>query len=396
MNEARPETRHAPRSDASSLRLLYIDWLRGLAVLIMILWHSLDSWTAPSERAGAPFAVIIFLGGWAAPLFLFLAGVSVALSGARPLVLGNRVSSAQRGGPSPQSDRRAIGWRLQKRGWQVFGLAHLFRLQSFLLNPAASWSSLLKPDILNILGLGLVAVAFCWSRATTRARELLWLIAPAAVIVLMAPASRLWEWPAHLRPYAPRLEAYIRPVSGMGVFSVFPWLAFVFAGAFIGSRMAAAPGRGDDGSFQGRLALSGIATILAGIVGIYLPSLTPSSFWTTSLSFFLIRAGAMTLMLTAAWLWLRRPAAAHYSPVIVLGRASLFVYWVHVELAYGFFSYPLHNALPLPWAMAAFVMLTAFMLGLTVLWNRRRRPIVPAYLSPNVTSHSPDIASIPA
>ena len=374
------------RASARSPRLLYVDWLRGLAVLIMILWHSMDAWTAPSDRGGRSFAVIIILGGWAAPLFLFLAGVSVPLAG------GARAPGALK----DDDRRRAAGWRLQKRGWQVFGLAHLFRLQSFLLNPTASWSSLLKPDILNILGIGLVAVAFCWSRATTRVRELVWLVAPAAVIVLIAPASRIWAWPALLRPYAPRLEAYIRPVSGMGVFSVFPWLAFVFAGAFIGSRMAGAQGHGDDASFQRRLGVAGFGVVLAGLVGMYLPSLTSSSFWTTSLSFFLIRTGAMTLGLTAAWLWLRRPAAAHFSPMMVMGRASLFVYWVHVELAYGFFSAPIHYVLPLPWALAAFGMLTALMLGLTVLWNRRRRPLVPAYLSPSATSRDPDMASVPA
>jgi uncharacterized membrane protein len=381
----------AERPAARSPRLLYIDWLRGLAVLIMIFWHAMDAWTAPWARGGTSFAIVIVLGGWAAPLFLFLAGVSVPLAG--------EASIRRSPGPSgPGALARAhAGWRLQKRGWQVFGLAHVFRLQSFLLNPTASWSSLLKPDILNILGLGLVAVAFCWSRATTRLREGFWLLLPGAAIVLLAPASRLWSWPALLRPYAPRLEAYIRPVSGMGVFSVFPWLAFVFVGAFVGSRMVRARGRGDDALFQRRLASSSLGVVLAGLVGMYLPSLTSSSFWTTSLSFFLIRTGAMTLGLTVAWLWLRRPTAARYSPMIVMGRASLFVYWVHVELAYGFFSYPLHYALPLPWALAAFGVFTAFMLGLTVLWNRRRRPMVPAHLTPiDTTSHHPDIASIPA
>jgi hypothetical protein len=251
-----------------------------------------------------------------------------------------------------------------------------------LLNPTASWSSLLKPDILNILGLGLVAVAFCWSRATSRAREVLWLILPAAVIVFMTPASRLWAWPSLLRPYAPRLEAYIRPVSGMGVFSVFPWIAFVFVGAVIGNWIADARAGGEDARFQARLGLSALGIFLCGVAGMRLPALTSSSFWTTSLSFFLIRIGTMTLAITAAWLWLRRPTAAHFSPMIVMGRASLFVYWVHVELAYGFFTYPLHYVLPLAWALAAFVTFTAFMLGLTVLWNRRRRPLVPAYLSP--------------
>ena len=41
--------------------------------------------------------------------------------------------------------------------------------------------------------------------------------------------------------------------------------------------------------------------------------------------------------------------------MIVFGRASLFVYWVHVELAYGWFTQPLHQALPLPWAIGAFL-----------------------------------------
>ena len=67
-------------------RLAYLDWLRGLAVLIMILWHTMDSWTSPAARHNAMFAFITLAGGWAAPLFLFLAGVSVALAGESSLI----------------------------------------------------------------------------------------------------------------------------------------------------------------------------------------------------------------------------------------------------------------------------------------------------------------------
>ena len=67
---------------------------------------------------------------------------------------------------------------MQKRGWQVFLLAHLFRFQSFLFNPNAKWSGLLKPDILNILGLGLAGTSFLMGRATTAAKPMgLWLLA---------------------------------------------------------------------------------------------------------------------------------------------------------------------------------------------------------------------------
>jgi hypothetical protein len=57
--------------------------------------------------------------------------------------------------------------------------------------------------------------------------------------------------------------------------------------------------------------------------------------------------------------------------MVLFGRTSLFVYWVHVELAYGVFSTPLHGALSLRGALIAYVMFTVFMLGLAVAWQRR-------------------------
>jgi uncharacterized membrane protein len=324
----------------------------------MIFWHSMDSWTAASGRTGHAFEAVTFIGGWAAPLFLFLAGVSIPLAGARS-----------------ERTRADAGATLQKRGWTVFGLAHLFRLQSFLLNPAASWSSLLKPDILNILGLGIVATAFCWSRATTPVRRVVWLLAPAAVIVLLAPGSRVWMWPEFFRAYAPRLEAYVRPVAGMGVFSVFPWLAFVFVGAFIGEWMATHGPSVDASAFQWRVAGGAVFVGAVGAVGTFLPSVNGSEFWSTSVSFFLLRVAVMMLMLGLAWFWSRAS-----DPMVQLGRASLFVYWVHVELAYGFFSQPLHYALPLPGAIAAFGLLTLLMWWAAGLWLGRRGPWIPPIL----------------
>jgi uncharacterized membrane protein len=328
----------------------------------MVLWHSLDAWTRPSDRTGLTWATIVLLGGWAAPLFLFLAGVSVALAGS---------SRLKKGIP-----RRDVGWRLQKRGWQIFGLAHLFRLQSFLLTPTASWSSLLKPDILNILGLGLAAGAFCWTRATTRWRQIVWLLAPAAAIVLTTPFSRQWLWPEWFRPHLPRLEAYIRPVQGQGVFSVFPWVAFVFVGAAIGSFIAASPSTAPE-STQRRLALVGGSLCLAGAIGAFLPSLTPSAFWTTSASFFLLRVGMMTLAFPLVWLWLRGRRVDGVAPMLAFGRASLFVYWVHVEMVYGVPSAGWHTRLPLGWALVAFVTFTATLVGAAKLWIAWDGPIVP-------------------
>ncbi|MEO8070944.1 MAG: acyltransferase family protein, partial [Acidobacteriota bacterium] len=71
-----------------SSRRPYIDWLRGIAVLIMIMWHSIDSWSVSDDRANFAFTTFTFFAGWAAPLFLFLAGVAVPFAAASQLARG--------------------------------------------------------------------------------------------------------------------------------------------------------------------------------------------------------------------------------------------------------------------------------------------------------------------
>ena len=173
------------------MRRVYIDWLRGLAVAIMIEAHTIDSWTAASSRTSTVFHLLQFLAGWAAPLFLMLAGVSIVLSAQAKLRKTPDVSRVRRS--------------LVRRGWQIFGLALLFRLQSFALTPGTNWRGLLKPDILNVMGLAMVAGALCWSRGTSRfARAMAWLM-PALAVAVCASWAVDWEWPSHLPS---RFEAY--------------------------------------------------------------------------------------------------------------------------------------------------------------------------------------------
>ena len=61
-------------------RRTYLDVLRGVAVLVMIEAHVIDSWTRAADRHSAAFGKSLILGGFGAPLFLFLAGVAVAMS----------------------------------------------------------------------------------------------------------------------------------------------------------------------------------------------------------------------------------------------------------------------------------------------------------------------------
>src|SRR5689334_20457711 len=115
----------------------------------MIEAHVIDSWTRAADRGSRAFGESLILGGFGAPLFLFLAGIGAVLSAG---------SKARRSGDDAGAARA-----VQKRGLQIFALAFLFRLQSWVLGgfTAPAWS-MLKVDILNVMGPAIIVAAMLW------------------------------------------------------------------------------------------------------------------------------------------------------------------------------------------------------------------------------------------
>src|SRR5512142_2133719 len=60
-------------------RLAHIDWMRGLACVLMFQTHCYDAWLSPANRNTTFFMWSQLGGTLPAPLFLFLAGISFAL-----------------------------------------------------------------------------------------------------------------------------------------------------------------------------------------------------------------------------------------------------------------------------------------------------------------------------
>jgi uncharacterized membrane protein len=327
----------------------YLDLLRGVAVLIMIEAHLVDSWTRTADRDGTAYSLAIILGGFGAPLFLFLAGVSVALSAG---------AKARRG-----SDRGEAAAAVAHRGAQIFGLAFLFRVQAWILG----WSSpraLLKVDILNIMGPAIAAAAGLWRLAgSVRGRAAAFGAATLA-IAFLTPVIRL----APIGALPDAVEAYIRPVPYLSNFVFFPWVAFVFAGALAGVLIDATHDRAHEVRVVRALTLAGAITAAGAFGASFLP--TPYAhtyFWTTSPAFFFLRTGLLTASIGLAYLWGTRPGGEErWSPLQQLGRTSLFIYWIHVELIYGHISRPLHGRLTLTQAAVAYVLFTALMLVCSV------------------------------
>src|SRR5271166_4687857 len=62
-----------------SSRLAWIDWMRGLACVLMFQTHCYDAWLGGDARNTNFLKGSQLLGTLPAPLFLFLAGISFAL-----------------------------------------------------------------------------------------------------------------------------------------------------------------------------------------------------------------------------------------------------------------------------------------------------------------------------
>jgi uncharacterized membrane protein len=341
-------------------RQAYLDRVRGLAVLVMIEAHVLDGWTRVAERQRPGFIYAMILGGFAAPLFLFLAGVSLALSAE---------SKYRKSGDLKRS------WRVvQKRGWQIFGLAFLFRLQSFILTGGYSVIGLLKVDILNVMGPAIAFAGLAGERVKTRAGRAVLFAAIAVAIAMLTPVVRLT--PA-LNWLPDPIEWYVRPSPTRTNFTLFPWAGFVFAGAVVGVVVDWLRRAEHTLRVQMALAAASVVVAVAGYAASFLPSIYErSEFWTSSPTFFFLRVGLIALLLPLAYLWERAPwrgMVSRWSPIEELGRASLFVYWIHVEMVYGFISRPLRRNLSFEAAIVAYVLFSAFLLGLVLLKNRRMR-----------------------
>ena len=312
----------------SGRRLPFVDWLRGIGVLIMIEAHVFDAWMRLPDRATVHFKYARILAGWAAPTFLFLAGLSLTMAMGRQLGKGGSARDVARSG--------------LRRGWRIVGLAFLFRLQSVLLS-GGTLRTLLKVDILNVMGLAMVATAAVWSLGRRPWPRALLLILAAAIISLVTPLVRLAGWP---EPLPDALEAYLRPVAGRATFTLFPWAGFVLAGGAAGLAMA----RLVDGDSQRRLmgwfAGGGVVATALGYGLSWLPSpYVDSQFWTSSPTFFLLRCGVLLLALAGTWA-LTPQLTGRWTTLgrwlTTLGTSSLFVYWVHIEIVYGLISRPLH------------------------------------------------------
>jgi uncharacterized membrane protein len=191
--------------------------------------------------------------------------------------------------------------------------------------------------------------------------------------------------PAHFPTFLPApLTSYIGGQRPMSWFGLFPWAAWAFVGLAIGHVWVRA------GRSPRREALTYLGTGAAGLAlmgGVLLvrkwnpyiihypndlvQQMGPGTFF--------YRLGLNLVFALLAYA-VARLVVGRFSMMRQLGRTSLFVYWIHVDLCYGLVSRRFHGALDMTQATAGFVLMTGAMLLVSLAktrywdtWRRQRR-----------------------
>lgn len=414
------------KSEGAAARLPHIDALRGLAVIFMILLHAADGWLRPGLRDGLGWFVIRTVGGQAAPLFLLLAGVGIGIGWAKEVA----PASAQQGAgqraprvPVPLLFRgleiALAGYALRLVMWWVdsgaivrpsgyfggsllalgyFGLwralnaqrpssargvadprlwalAALGSIVIGLLYVAsrepASIATLLRPDVLHTIGIATALIAAL--APVLRGRFLLtWSLAIGVALITPALSKMLpGAWPGAIAGYlAPFLPSADAPLPGR--FPLCPWLAHALVGTVLGQAwgVAARSGRGEEAAVQWAVFGAALALICCESVP-ETASLLVREPYLTPLVRVHYRIG-LSIVLGALCVLLAQPRFPGQRSLLTLGRASLFVYCVHLEFTFGLLAHPIRRALGYAEFGLGTILLVALMTAVSPLWLRMR------------------------
>jgi uncharacterized membrane protein len=290
-------------------RLLFADWLRGWALLVMIETHVFNAFLAPEFRPTSWFSRLNFINGLVAPSFLFVSGFVFLVAAQKRL-----------------EELRTFG----KSFWKQIGRVAMIWAIAYIMHLPADY--LRKVDVLHCIALTWVFLLLSLIAIRSERVQRAWLTACIAALSGLAPLVYSLE----LRPVLPTpLAAYFNDKT-QSLFPIFPWSAFMLAGTLCASVFLPAKRRGRELQCMTGVAVVGAAMAL---LGYFLPPLrflpeAEATTWKADPRIFLLRLGSVLLLLGACWLYgvFRSPSQ---SVLLDVSRESLLVYVAHLMLIYG-------------------------------------------------------------
>lgn len=208
-------------------RIHAFDWLRGVAVVVMIQTHAVVLLQKALE-GDALFRRLMLIDGLVAPSFIFSAGFALALVQVRVALAARSLPADQRESARSKQAKKSL-----KRIAEVLAVATLVNLIWFRLDEP-KW--LLRLDILHCIGLSLLLVLPLLTLLGARPGLLRWvLLALAGVIFGLAPIAERAGGVASI--FLNTRVGALDDTLG-SAFPLFPWSGYVFLGGSFGATVA--------------------------------------------------------------------------------------------------------------------------------------------------------------
>jgi uncharacterized membrane protein len=292
-------------SAAPRERLRALDWLRGIAVLVMAECHVFNALLAPEYRSSSWFGFLNWLNGFVAPAFLLVSGAVMGIN------LQNRWG-------------KGTG-KMWRRVGQVFLVAYLLHLPTPLLwqffgprgpHLVELWT---KMDILQCVAGSLAIILLLVPVARTP--QMHRILCAALGIIAATSAVPVTKWVASGVEIPKPILNYLWP-TGIGIFPLVPWAGFPLIGLMLGPAISSEASR----------PRQCLRAVLAGIV-----MLVASKFMRQGLSYdapFVFARMGWILLALGGCVWLDAPVKGT-GWILQFGELSLWSYTVHLIIVYG-------------------------------------------------------------
>lgn len=364
-------------------RWLALDFLRFVAVLLMLQGHAFHVMVNNTIRAEPWYRWHNYVHGFTAPLFLFASGLAFGITTLHRWEQHTWGSKAARARIRRYLTIIAIGYLLHMPGFSLTSLATAHQ---------GAIRSLLKVDALQNIGLSLIGAELLVCIFRKKAHLLLVLGGLGIVFIMAAPMVAGQDYTGR---FPTAISNYLNSRNG-SIFPLFPWTGFIYMGVLMARSLErpshqVSPDRPPPPTREATLLALGCTAIL---VASFLAGQNPGvmaykAFWKTSPVFFLWRAGIIFLflaLLCKAEYWMRtyrRSAPSAEQPrwlrfTQIMSQETLVIYVIHLLILYGFplfqgFHATFGRTLAIGPALAMTLLLLMISFGIAYGWHVYKR-----------------------
>ncbi len=335
-------------------RVIFLDFMRAFAVMMMVQGHTIDAVLGDNYRNldNPVFWVWNFMRGMTAPIFLMTSGT----------VFMYLFRTADK--PFRHNPRVAKGFQ---RVILLLMLGYLLRFPDyniFYIGEATyqQWVTFFSVDVLHLIGFGLFFTMLLAWLAEVIKKDDFWVFLIASIIFVLVwqPFEHI-DWKSFMSPL---FYGYFYTKTG-SLFPLFPWLAYFFLGAIIGSILAKYPNIFRDSRFSRQVSILGISLVVISLIGDLLERYLTgtSNYWTTSPNLIIMRVG-FVILLMGSFIFASLKVNTIPKIFILLGRNTLSIYVVHLLIIY---QSPAKKYFTRTYNPAETIMIAVGMIGLMVL-----------------------------